>query len=314
MVLAFYPAIPIHGETEGEHPDLAGLIGKTIRIETSGRGNFTGVLLAVGQDRVELEGSDGEIIQISRMAIERYRELTPGKKGRAFYQDSAANRLIFAPTAFSMEPGEFHIADHEIALVTASYGMGKHVSFWGGISPAGALLSGRFIAPIGESFAVSAGSFAAIEWLGAGGGPVSGLLLPYSLFSWGKSNNNITAGGGAAFWFNADTGSEMVGVVAVLGGKLVLTATTALVTENWIVWGKLYADEILDHEWYGIPLVAASGLIFRIAGNRFSWDIGAVLPLMILDETRPAGTARIRGAFDGLWIPIPWISVTYRIR
>ena len=313
-LVALQPAIWVQAETENEQPDLTELIGMPVRIETSGRGNFMGVLLTVGQDRVEIEGSDGEITQISRKAIESYQEITPGKRGKAFYQDSASNRLLVAPTAFAMEPGEFHIADQEIAVVTASYGMGEHVSFWGGISPVGALLSGRLIAPIGAFFAVSAGSFAGIEWVGAGGGPVSGLLLPYALFSGGKSNNNITAGGGAAFWFNSQTGSEMVGAVAAVGGKLVLTATTALVTENWIVWGKVYSPQTLEHRWYAIPLFACSGLVFRIAGSRFGWDIGAVLPLLVLDEGGPTGTVRIRGVLDGLWIPIPWISVTYRIR
>ena len=61
-------------------------------------------------------------------------------------------------------------------------------------------------------------------------------------------------------------------------------------------------------------MVAVSGVVFRIAGSRFSWDIGAILPLLIYEEGGTMGKARIRGAFDGLWIPVPWISVTYRIR
>lgn len=314
IIISLQTALSAYAETEVGPPDLTELVGKLVRIGTSGRGNFTGVLLTVSKDRIEIESSDGEIIQISRQAITQHQEIIPTKRGKAFYQDSASNRLLVAPTAFAMEPGEFHIADQEIAVVTTSYGIGEHASLWAGISPVGALFSGRLIASIGGSFAVSVGSFAGIEWLGAGGGPVSGLLLPYAIFSGGKSSGNITAGGAAALWFTSDTGSELVGAVGVIGGKLVLTATTALVTENWIVWGKLYSPDILDHRWYGIPVAAISGLVFRIAGDRFTWDIGAILPLLILDESTALRTARIRGIIDDLWIPIPWISVTYRIQ
>ena len=311
LVFLIFPITVVLAETESLKPDLGELIGKPVQIETTGRGNFQGMLLSVLEDRVEIEGSDGEIIQISRSAIENYTEITPGKKGRAYYQDSASNRLLFAPTSFAMEPGEFHIADQELAVVTASYGLNKNISFWGGISPIGALFSGRFIATLSESFAMSAGTFIGLEWIGAGGGPVSGLMMPYGLFSAGKSNNNFTAGGAAVFLFNSSTGFETIAAVAVLGGKIVLTSTTALVTENWIIWGKGYFPEFLESRWKPWPILICPALAFRIAGSRFSWDIGAVMPLSTVDED---GTAKLGGVFGDAWIPLPWLSVTYRIR
>jgi hypothetical protein len=298
-------------EDEDQLPPLTELVGKLLRIETTGRGNFQGMLLSVLEDRVELENSDGEILQISRKAISNYQVIEASKKGRAFHQDSASNRLIVAPTAFPMEKGEFHIADQELAIVTASYGLNNFVSFWGGICPLGAVINSRFIASFSESFAVSAGSFVGIEWIGMISDNPSGLVLPYGLFSLGKANNNFTAGGGAVFIVNSESGFETIGAIAMLGGKIVLTATTALVTENWVIWGKRYSPDSLVSRWRAYPLLIIPGLVFRIAGSRFSWDLGALLPLGFFED---GGTLTFGGAFDGLPIPIPWLAVTYRIR
>ena len=312
VVFTFQPVMRLAAEAEGE-PAIAELVGEPVRIDTEGRGNFQGILLSVGADRVEIEGPDGEITQISRRAITEVQVIGSDAKGRSFYQDSSANRLLVMPTGFAMEPGEFHIADQELAVVTASYGLSDHVSFWAGISPLAAVFSGRFIATIAETFAVSVGSFAGLEWVGITSSAFSGMVLPYGLVSYGKSNNNVTIGGGPAFFLSTDTGFDTIGAVAVVGGKLVLTATTALVTENWVVWGKKYSPAALEPKWSELPSFIAPSLVFRIAGMRFSWDIGAVLPLMSYYDSEK-DKERIGGLGGGIWIPIPWISVTYRIQ
>ena len=287
------------GETESS-ASLEDLIGRPVRIRTSGGGSFQGVLQTVAQDRVELVETDGRITQISRDAVESYKVLEEGGDIRSFYQDSASNRLIIMPTGFAMDTGEFHVCDQEIVVITSSYGLSDNISLWAGISPVAAVLSGRFILTLSDNFALSPGSFAGIEWVGVAGGPVSGMLLPYMIASLGDPDNNISAGAAAAFSFGED-GFETLGFVAALAGKIVMTATTAIVTENWIIWSKR------DDQWDAIPTVAILGAVFRIAGDRFSWDIGAILPLTI-EHTG------IKGFFDGTFIPIPWISLTYRVQ
>jgi hypothetical protein len=209
---------------------------------------------------------------------------------------------MFIPTGFAMEPGELHITDTELVFVTASYGLNDYVSFWGGISPLGALASARGILSLGRSVAVSAGAFAALEWLSMLGKPVASLILPYLLMSWGEPENNLTLGASWAFSASPSEGFDSLGLVVVVGGKVVLTATTALVSENWLVWGELSEGQ----GWEAAPLYGVFGLAFRIAGGRLSWDIGAVMPL------RLAGG--VEGIFDGTFIPLPWLSLTYRIR
>jgi hypothetical protein len=278
-------------------------IGRPVRVQTAGGGSFQGLLLAVADDRIEVQESDGRIVAIGRDQVTSLQEIPEGRGVRAFYQDSAANRLIFAPTGFAMEPGELHVTDTELIVVTASYGLNDHLSFWAGVSPLGAVASARGILTFGDTFALSAGAFVGLEWLlGLTGQPVTGLLLPFVLASWGEPENNATAGCAWALTADGANGVQSFGLVAVVGGKLVLTATTALISENWLVWGERYYES----GWDAVPLAGLFALAFRIAGDRLSWDIGAVAPL--------AFDGGVTGLFGGEFVPLPWLSVTYRIR
>ncbi|MBN1835276.1 MAG: hypothetical protein JW820_05450 [Spirochaetales bacterium] len=290
------------GEEDASPVEPEQLVGRAVRVETEGGGVFQGTLLAVSADRLELVESDGRIVAVSRDRIERVQEIPTDRGVRAFYQDSASNRLIFAPTGFAMEPRELHVTDTELVFVTASYGLNRYVSFWGGISPVGALASARGILPLGGRLAVSAGSFVGLEWLSILGEPVAGLLLPYVLASWGEPENNLTVGCAWAVTIGGADGFRSFGLVAMVGGKIVLTATTALVSENWLIWGERSEGAGFD----AIPVSGLFGLAFRIAGGRLSWDIGAVMPLGF--------DGGVSGLFDGTFVPLPWLSLTYRIR
>jgi hypothetical protein len=279
------------------------LVGRAVRVETDGGGIFQGTLVLADPERLELVQSDGQIVAVSRGQVRRLQEIPADKGVRAFYQDSASNRLIFAPTGFAMEPGELHITDTELVFVTASYGLNDYLSFWGGISPLGALASVRGILPLGGRFAVSAGAFVGLEWLlGLTDQPVAGLLLPYLLASWGEPQNNLTVGTAWALTVDGANGVQSFGLVAVVGGKIVLTATTALVSENWLIWGERGEGT----GWDAIPLCGFFGVAFRIAGGRLSWDIGAIMPLGF--------DGGVTGLAGGPFVPLPWLSVTYRIR
>ncbi|MBN1837867.1 MAG: hypothetical protein JW820_18565, partial [Spirochaetales bacterium] len=194
------------------------------------------------------------------------------------------------------------VTDTELVVVTASYGLNEYVSFWGGISPVGALASARGILPLGDRLAVSAGAFIGLEWLSILGDPVAGLLLPYVLASWGEPENNLTVGSAWAVTVDGVSGFRSYGLVAVVGGKIVLTATTALVSENWLVWGEREGGA----GWDAVPIAGFFAVAFRIAGVRLSWDIGAVMPLGF--------DGGVTGLAGGPFVPLPWLSLTYRIR
>jgi hypothetical protein len=303
LLLAATGGMRAAGEEAAVLVEAEQLIGRPIRVETLGGGIFQGTLLTVTPDRLELVESDGQIAALSRSQVKRLQEIPAGKGVRAFYQDSAANRLIFAPTGFAMEPGELHITDTELLFVTASYGLNDYVSFWGGISPLGAVASARGILPLGASFALSAGAFIGLEWtLHLTDQPVAGLILPYVLASWGEPENNLTLGCAWALTADGVNGIQGFGLVVVVGGKIVLTATTALVSENWLIWG----ERTPGADWDVVPLSGIFGVAFRIAGGRLSWDIGVIAPLGF--------DGGVSGVADGEFVPLPWLSVTYRIR
>ena len=283
--------LPAFGEST-----LNEMVGGPVRILTVGRESYQGTLYAVLEDRIELIVADGRIIQILRTEIEEYSAIDPTAGKRALFQDAATNRLMVMPTAFPMERGEFHVTDQEIAVVTGSYGLTNNISLWAGISVPGLLVSGRFSFYLAPTVGMTIGAFTGVEWFEG-----RALVLPYTIMSFGSPNRNLSVGGAAVYTFG-DSGLD--GAVGVIGGKIVLTPTTALVTENWAMW-----DFSQNVPW---PSFNVIGLSFRIAGTRLSWDIGAVVVLTVLksDET---GKYVLGGIADETVIPLPLISLTYRI-
>jgi hypothetical protein len=280
--------------------------GAYVRMYTESGTSFQGKLLTVSEDRIELLDKDGQIITISSTFITKVVIKEEGARKKSYFRDAANSRLLLMPTAFPMEQGEFHIADQELGLVTTSYGLSPNVSFWAGISFPGMLANVRVSLPIGDKAAFSIGSFAGLIWF-----DFAGVLLPFSIFSFGTPEQNFTIGGGAMFFYTIDN-FYLSYAMLFLGGKKVLSDTSALVSENWIIVGERYTNDNTIREWDYVPLALFPSLAFRIAGENFSWDIGAIVPIMI-DKYDDTGY-EIYG-IGGSWtfIPLPWVSVTYRI-
>ncbi len=284
--------------------DVASLVGTIVRVETSGGGTFQGELLAVAEDRIEVLDADGLILQVARTAIKSVVEVKPERGGNLYFQDASSNRLILIPTGFGMEPNELHIADQEIIGVTASWGVSEHFSAWAGVSIPGFLVNARGSFTLANDYiGVSVGSFAGVAWMDMGPGVGRGLVIPYLIASFGSENRNITAGGGAAVSFANPSPSSFFGYMAsvvALGGKLPLSSTTAIITENWVIFPYHPAPggDVM-------VMLAIPAVVFRIAGNRLSWDIGAAFPFQWFSS---AGLM----AFPGF--PIPILALTYRIK
>jgi hypothetical protein len=291
-------------ESPASGSDLAGAVGTIVRVETLGGGTFQGKLLAVAEDRIELLNADGLILEISRNEIRTVTAIKPQVGANPYFQDASSNRLIVIPTGFGMEESEFHIADLEIVGVTASYGVSRNFSVWAGVSIPGFVVNARFSFSLADDFVgISAGSFAAMSWMPLTQGSTTGqgMLIPYLISSFGSENANLTVGAGAAITFNNPAPSNFLGYsafVAVLGGKLPLSSTTALITENWVIipyYGSTPAGTAI--------VIALPAVVFRIAGNRLSWDIGATYPFEVY-----AGGVR-----SSLGFPLPILTLTYRI-
>ena len=108
----------------------------------------------------------------------------------------------------------------------------------------------------------------------------------------------------------ANSNYFLTGGACTIGGKFIISQTASIITENWVIIGKKYeiAGDLWSALWGGfIPAV-----VFRIAGSRFSWDIGATMPF-ILFWNNELSSYIIYWIFDDP-IPIPILSFTYRIR
>ncbi|MBA7662831.1 hypothetical protein ES703_70864 [subsurface metagenome] len=166
-------------------------VGEIVRIRTAGRGEFQGKLLSVGSERIEIQNAEGLVLQITAAEITEVFVIDPTKKVDTYYLDAAANKLILMPVGFGMDPGEMHIADQEIVMVSVSYGISKAFSLWGAISVPGLLLNARFSFEPHEKVGLSLGSFAGLVFFE----PIF-IALPYGIASFGTLNKNFTIGMG----------------------------------------------------------------------------------------------------------------------
>lgn len=279
--------------------DLEEAIGQAVRLKTKGGGAFQGSLFALFPDRVELVDGEGQIIGIARRELASFEVLDPNKDAAAYFQDAAMNRLIVMPTGFGMEAGAVHVSSQEIVAVTASYGLSERFSLWGGISIPGALASFRYSAPLGRAAAISLGAFAGATWIE----PV-GVFLPYAICSLGHPNRNFTLGLGAPLAVSGSTSLHLAGLLAAIGGKILVSRSASIVTETWILAMSG------GGAWDALDLLAVPAAVFRIAGGRLSWDLGALVPLVLSNR----GGWSFGGVEGGPIVPIPIISITYRIK
>ncbi len=263
-------------------------LGKVIRMKTLGKGEFQGALYRITDEVIELVDGEGQIIQILRSEIIDVVVMDPEMKKSAYYQDAAANRLIVMPTGFGMDAGEFHVAIQEIVAVTASYGVSENFSLWGGISIPGGVLNARYSLELGDFGALSVGTFAGFLWGWLG----SAIYMPYGILSIGSEVQNVTVGVAALGTLDSPYSH---GICVPIAGKLVISRSAALITENWFVITK---NEYLGYPFNfgGYSMMVFPSAVFRIAGSRSSWDIGVTLPI---------------GLYS--FIPIPLLSFTYRI-
>ena len=248
---------------------------QVVRVKTFGGGEFQGTLLTVDENRTEILDGEGLILQIATAEIEDILLIDVTKGAITYYQDAAANKLIVAPLGFPMESGEFHVSDQEIIAVNVSYGLNEHFSLWGGLSIPGMLINFRGSFEPRESIGVSVGALSVITFV-----DFSAILLPYVISSFGTENQNLTIGAGIPFVVGGIVdGDFSLGGAFVVGGKIVISKTASLITENWVLffWNYNSFDSSDSFGWARFTLFPS--IAIRIAGSRFSWDIGITMPV-----------------------------------
>ncbi len=298
LLTALFPASAF-----GQSDQFTPFVNKQVWVETSNGGTFRGELLEAGDDRVQVVNADGIILQIPRDRIRSIHEIQQSANGSPALEDAASDRLITVPTAFPMEQGRLQMSNIEIVGVTASYGLTRNFSLWGGATFTGTALNARFAFDLAHGSAgISVGSFVGVNWFGS----LTDLIIPYSSFSIGSASRNVTVGVGGIFALSTDLPMylDFTSFVFVLGGKLPLSSGLALVTENWLL---LPYDTFLNAFDEDPTLLPA--LVLRFTGSRLSWDIGLAVPFTV----DPSGFLGAFGLFNAVY-PIPLASITYRIQ
>ncbi|MCX6252380.1 MAG: hypothetical protein NTX61_16730 [Bacteroidetes bacterium] len=169
------------------------------------------------------------------------------KKGKYWFPTPLPGRYLFAPSAFTLNPGEGYYQNTMLALNSVNVGVTKWFSIGGGLeffSTIGSITAGEFKPTFYVSPKVG---FKIAENLRAGCGVIYAQFLGndfqagilYGVVTYGNPDYNATAGVGWGF-SKTNSSSFTFGknpMITVCGTARV-ARKIALVTENWIITYK----------------------------------------------------------------------------
>jgi hypothetical protein len=237
-----------------------------------------GRITAESPSEIVLETLGGVRITIPRSQIASIEPIAPG--ARRLTKDPNQTRLLFSPTARSLESGQGYIALYEIFFPFVAVGVGNVATLAGGLS----LLPGvseqlLYVAPkitavSSGNTSIAVGGFAATL---TGSGGYGGIV--YGLATHGASDAAVT--GGVGFLFGE--GEFVSTPIILLGGEYQLSNSVKLLSEN-----------------YFIPEVDSGLLVsvgVRFIGDSVSGDFGLF--------TSPAALGESGFPF------IPWLGFSY---
>jgi hypothetical protein len=296
---AFLPATAF-GRADETAPEPYSFLNKQVWLETTNGFTVWGELTWVDGEKLEIVNADGITIQIDRDRVKSIVRIAPSNERRLPPFDAASNRLLLLPTAFPLAQGQLLVSNTDLVSVSASYGITNNFSLWGGATPIGTAISGRFsFELINGVFGVSMGSYVFFNPLGS----MTDFVVPFAITSIGSGSFNLTVGLGGIFTMttNLPISFDFVSVAVVLGGIIPLSSTVGILTENWLLlpYDTLYYA--FDQTPTCIPI-----LVVRISGSRLSWDFGLALPFTF------GPTGQVIGLFGPLF-PLPVLGLTYRI-
>lgn len=193
--------------------------------------------------------------------------------------DPNRTRLFFAPTARSLNAGEWYFSDYMIFFPIVAVGITDFTILSGGISlipgAENQLVYGnlKFTLLQKDNFGLSAGLFYATVFSYSAGG------VAYGIATIGSDDNAVTLGLGNGF-----TGEEgfAENPIIVAGGEIRISNSVKIISENWIPTN-------------GDEAVVSFG--FRFFGELVAGDFGLITVSSLLES-------------DGFPF-IPWLGFTY---
>ena len=260
------------GQSDETAPEPFSLLHNQVWLETTNGATFWGELIRVDDEKLEILNTDGIIVQIDRERVRSIVKITPSNERRLPPFDAASNRLMLLPIAFPLAPGQLLVSNTDLVSVSASYGITRNISLWGGATPVGTAINARVSFEIARGvIGVSMGSYVFFNPLGS----MTDFVVPFAITSIGSGSFNLTVGLGGIFTMttNLPISFDFVSVAVVLGGIIPLSSTVGILTENWLL---LPYDTLYDA--FGQTPTCVSVLVVRISGRRLSWDLGLALP------------------------------------
>ena len=223
-----------------------------------------GRITSIGDSTVAFQGNLGEIyIEINKIRSIEEISTSSIKGGEYWFPNPNRSRLLFGPTARSLDRGRGYFFDVWIFFPGLAYGITDNFMISGGASIIPELDDQLFYFAPKLSFnagkdldiAISLNVFRIFDHT---------LFIGLPNLTYGSDDNNITAGVGVAFTED-DVAENPVGT---LGGMYRLSRRLAVVGEGWY-----------------IPTSESDGMIglggLRFFGEKMAVDFGA----MVIDET-----------------------------
>lgn len=256
---------------------------KLYKIVLKGGSEMIGTVVSEDSLSLNLRTLSGMMMNIPKDEVLTRKELTGKIIGESYLrEDPNYTRLLFAPTARSLESGTGYIAVYELFFAFAAVGIGDVVTLAGGVSlfpgaESQILYFAPKITPIqfdGLDLAVGVLHLVLPSW---DGDDIEGVGIIYTNGTFGSRYSAATIGLG--WGYSGEETSDKP--ILMIGGEQQLSNSIKLITENWFPQGS------------GIGLIS---LGIRFFGDRLSADLGFWTPVGA--DTEGSGF-------------LPWVSFIY---
>jgi hypothetical protein len=247
----------------------------SVKIVLNDRSELYGNIIKEDSLNFEIQTFSDLWLKIDKHAVKKIEDIN--KLAETVYLPHKNNtRLLFSPTAITLEPGRAYFLSTQIFFPSFMIGAADFLSLGGGISLfPWAESQIIYFTPKVRFISINGFDIGAAASLISAGGEMVGLT--YALSTYSNDNLSLTMGLGWGFSDGETSSSPAI----ILGGIFPITKHSDLVSENWIIPNSEFQ---------------LASLALRIKGENIAGDIGLVLPINVIGSGFPL---------------IPWVGFAY---
>jgi len=199
---------------------------------------FQGRVIKQTVQVISLETESLGVIEIPREEIARidFLDSERVKEGEYWFENPNSTRYLFNPTGIPLKKGEGYYQNTYVILQSFNYGITNNISIGGGFdvitpfvreTPVFFFLTPKVGFKVAEKLYIGGG----ILYANTSSFEMGGLGIGYGVFTYGNTDNNITAGLG---WGVID-GEYSKKPIITLSGMMRVSRRMGLVSENWFI-------------------------------------------------------------------------------